>query len=188
MFNGIGLKCMNRPQMYSSLIGSEREFCTFEADLYIWGRVNLFSHVICLSQSETRICTFEANYRIGLKCTDRPQVYRIGLKCTALWLAQRENSVHFGPNRPQMYIHLRPICTFEAELIYFLMWSVWANQRPGSVHLRPITESASNVRIGLKCTGLASNVWATVAPLPGEGVRSAMKSARLARGSDALAW
>ena len=54
-----------------------RLICTFEADsLYIWGRLNLFSHVICLSQSDS--CTFEAEsvwasnvqHRIGLKCTE----------------------------------------------------------------------------------------------------------------------
>ena len=39
---------------------------TFEANLYIWGRDNLFSHVMPLSQSENRICTFQI----------RPQMYR----------------------------------------------------------------------------------------------------------------
>ena len=34
---------------------------TFEADfLYIWGRFNLFFHVICLGQSDS--CTFEADF------------------------------------------------------------------------------------------------------------------------------
>ena len=42
--------------------------------------------------------------KIGLKCTDRPQMYGIGLKCT---------------NRPQMYSYLSisfaKICTFEPD-------------------------------------------------------------------------
>ena len=60
-------------------------------ELYIWGqlqnrpqmyriwRFNLFSHMICLSQSENRICTFEAEF-----CTfeadlreNLPQMYRL---------------------------------------------------------------------------------------------------------------
>ena len=113
----------NRPQMYSCLIGSDRfclkctavwlaqtenqpqmyrltsnvhlrPICTFEADfLYIWGRFNLFSHVICLSQSDS--CTFEAESvwanqtAVHLRPKNRPQMYR--------------------ENRPQMYVHLRPI-------------------------------------------------------------------------------
>ena len=44
---------------------------------------------------------------------NRPQMYRIGLKCTEFH-------------------------TFEAEIIYFLMWCLSANQRTVSVHLRPI--------------------------------------------------
>ena len=43
--------------MYSSLIGSEREFCTFEADsLYIWGRFSIHLRQI--------LYTFEANLYI----------------------------------------------------------------------------------------------------------------------------
>ena len=91
IFNGIGLKCTDRPQMYSCLIGSDRSQPIRQ--LYIWGRFR----------------TFEADS-----------------------------------------VHLRPICTFEAEIIYFVMWCLSANQS---------TESASNVRnqpqmygISLKCT------------------------------------
>ena len=137
-----------------------------------------------------------------------PQMYResasnvwIGLKCTALWLAQTQNSVD------SLYIWGQ-FCTFEAEIIYFVMWSVWANQT--AVHLR----HSQSHRIGFKCTESASNVqnladftaartalpgvyiWgrldstnpqATVAPLPANVVRAAVKSARLAWGSDSLA-
>ena len=94
---------------------------------------------------------------------------KIGLKCTYIW--GRFCAVHLRPNLklasniqlselsdwlrqitwenklnlPQMYIHLRPIHTFEAD----------------SVHLRPNLKSASNVQlsdwlseIGLKCTAV----------------------------------
>ena len=62
-----------------------RPICTFEADLYIWGRFNLFSHVICLSQSENRICTFEADsvlYIWGQSERKSASNVQIGLKCT----------------------------------------------------------------------------------------------------------
>ena len=71
------------------------------------------------------------------------------------------------------FVHLRPIpyiwgrfCTFEAEIIYFVMWCLWANQRAVSVHLRPrenrpqMYRSASNVRICLKCTVAQGLYWA----------------------------
>ena len=160
----IGLKCiavwLNGPQMYSCLIGSDR---------------------------------------IGLKCTE------FGLKCT-------ENRPQMYRIRPQMYVHLRPICTFEADLIYFLMWSVWANQT--AVHLRSQSDSCtfeadlyiwgqipyiwgrfpyiwgrsdSTRAKGHQILGPVSLIsWLIGPPRLGKGVRLAVKSARLARGSDSL--
>ena len=89
---------------------------TFEADLYIWGRIslkctyiwgrnNLFCHVMCLSQSDISD-SWKIWEKIGLKCTNRPQMY-------CAW------------NQPQMYVHLRLIYTFEASASMY-------------VHLRPI--------------------------------------------------
>ena len=99
---------------------------------------------------------------------------RISLKCTYIW---------------------GQFCTFEAQIIYFVMWCLWANQR--AVHLRPIPLSqseisASNVqRIGLKCTESASNVHTFEADPDSTGrgsARLAGRGATVARGSDALAW
>ena len=86
-------------------------------------------------------CTFEADsvsepirqlYIWGRICLSQSdsctfEAKKIGLKCTYIWC-------RFG--------------TFQAELIYFVMWCVWANQTAQTaVHLRPIWE-----KIGLKCT------------------------------------
>ena len=58
-------------------------------------------------------------------------IWGIGLKC-----------MEFGLKCTEFH-------TFEADFIYFLMWSDWANHR----------KSASNVQIGLKCMESAENIW-----------------------------
>ena len=61
----------------------------------------------------------------------------------------------------------------------------------------PLSQSENGIctfeadfKFGLKCTESASNVRTFEAnrTLPGKAVRAAVKSARLAQGSDALAW
>ena len=53
--------------------------------------------------------------------------------------------------------------TFEAKLIYFVMWCVWANQTAQTaVHLRPIPNRPQMYRIGLKCTV----VWSDRSDVP----------------------
>ena len=117
-------------------------FCTFEADsihlrpiLYIWGRDNLFCHVICLSQSDS--CTFEAesvwanqtesasNVWISLKCTYRFRTFE------ANWTLPGEGVRSLGQScwfHGQSHSHARESCTFEADSY------IWGR----SVHLRPI--------------------------------------------------
>ena len=107
------------------------------ANLYIWGQ----------SVHLRPICTFEAdcasNVQILCCAFEAESASNVQLSELSDWLRQItwENKL----NLPQMYIHLRPICTFEA----------------GSVHLRPNLKSASNVQlsdwlseIGLKCTAV----------------------------------
>ena len=85
--------------------------------------------------------------QFGLKCTDRPQMY----SCLIGWQTELAN---------QTAVHLRPITecmefglkctefhTFEANLIYFVMWCVWANRQ--TEKNRP-----QMYGIGLKCTDL----------------------------------
>ena len=81
---------------------------------------------------------------------------RISLKCTEFSLKCTENRPQMYRIRPQMYVHLRLICTFEADLIYFLMWSVWANQT--AVHLRSQSDS-STFEADLYIWGRIPYIW-----------------------------
>ena len=130
-----------------------RPICTFEADyLYIWGRDNLFSHVMSLSQSENSICTFEADLdrpqmystesasnvqRIGLKCTESASnVQRIGLKCTYIeadWTLPGEGVRSLGQSR---WFHSRSHSLTRAS-------NVWTGR--GSAISREISEAGPRI-------------------------------------------
>ena len=115
-FQWIGLKCtavwlaqrVNRPQMYIHL----------RPIWYIWGRVNLFCHVMCLSQSDSSdSCTFERKsasnvQKIGLKCMESASNVQL-----SDWLRQNWPQMYsclIGSDRKsasnvQLSVHLRPI-------------------------------------------------------------------------------
>ena len=89
----MGLKCtavwLTQTESASNVrnLASNVRIRTFEADfLYIWGRVNLFCHVMCLSQSDS--CTFEAHPIRQLYIWGREKLVsnvQIGLKCRYIW-------------------------------------------------------------------------------------------------------
>ena len=174
--------------------------CTFEAE-------TIYFVMWCVWANQTDSAS---NVQLSdwLKCIEnQPQMYRESASNVQNSVSEPITELYiwgwFVHLRPILYtfeadlyiwgrsVHLRPIlCTFEAEIIYFVMWCVWANQ----------TDSASNVQLSdwLKCIEnrpqmyreSASNVRTFEADrtLPGKAVHAAVKSARLARRSDALAW
>ena len=173
----IGFKCMNRPQMYRStnfylsdvsiylsallkleiywsvhwrpIRTFEANFCTFQVDLYIWGR-------FCL-------CTFEANPRAIVTplpasladfmadCTPLPgqqspfgrEISKTGReRCDSglrpqMYVRKSASNVQISLKYMRVSVHLRQICTNGADFL--------------SVYLS-IYLSISFAKIGFKCT------------------------------------
>ena len=104
-----------------------RPIRTFEADPYIWGRVRTFEAVQNQPQmyrlaSNVQLCDWLRQitwqnklnrpqmYGLGLKCTESASNVQIGLKkmYSSLIGSDRKSASNVR-NRPQMYVHLRPI-------------------------------------------------------------------------------
>ena len=146
-----------------------RPIRTFEADsLYIWGRLNLFSHVMPVSQSENRICTFEADFkfyasnvqRISLKChRESASNVRTGRGSAIGHEIRRDwpGEVWQWPeDRTPTPVHLRPIWLYRARDLWFGRrnhrdWPAEVRQWPKDRTRPARVQLASNVRIGLKC-------------------------------------
>ena len=165
----IGLKCTDQQIsnfwsiylsiwcVYLSISFAKIYLCTFEADLYIWGRFSVHLRPIF-------VCTFEADRtlpHLSRARASNPWASLADFTADRTTLPGR-GAVESDP--PQVYVHLRPIpyiwgqfsvhlrpilcCTFEAESASNVQLSDWLRQTlPLSDGLRQITW-----QICLKCT------------------------------------
>ena len=124
-------------------------------------------HLICLSiyqlcwnWNRPQMYESASNVQIGLKCTESTSNLQISLKCTAVYLSiylsallKLASNVQIGlkcTDRPQMYVHLRLICTFETDrtLLGKGVWSSGHCRTSPSQSCTPSpdrVQSASNV-------------------------------------------
>ena len=100
------------------------KLCNNSRDVHFW-----FPYLVCNSYRKfyviLQMYELASNVQIGLKCTNWPQMYR----STNFYLS--DVSIYLSALLKSVSVHLRPICTFEADSV--------------SVHLRPILGPLSHL-------------------------------------------